>query len=204
MSLTLALIALAIGPIAWQFLDRVPSIHRALGVIMAVVMAGLVVMILIHTVEEGGAISIAFAAGGFVLPLAAERALRRSAWTIHRLTLALGIIGLLVHSLSDGAALTAAQGMHGHGATLVSAIILHRLPMGLGIWWLVSSDFGNKLAVGALLVMALATVVGYLMGGALLSHLEAAGQAWFIAFVAGSLAHLAVHRLGGSYEGHTH
>ena len=93
MALTLAIAALLAGPLAWQLLQRWTRIHKALGLVMGVVMAGLVTLIVIHTVKDGGLIALVFTLFGFVLPLGAERAMRRSEWTIHRVTLALGIAG---------------------------------------------------------------------------------------------------------------
>jgi hypothetical protein len=204
MALTLAIAALLAGPLAWQLLQRWTRIHKALGLVMGVVMAGLVTLIVIHTVKDGGLIALVFTLIGFVLPLGAERAMRRSEWTIHRVTLALGIAGLLLHNLSDGAALAAAS-LNADGDTaLVMAVILHRLPAGLAVWWLVSNDFGARLAMVSIALMALATIAGYFVGELVLGGMDEAGRAWFIAFVAGSLAHLAVHRLGGSHEGHQH
>jgi len=206
MPLILAVSALMVGPLAWQILHRWTRIHKALGILMGLVMAALIVLILVHTVEEGGLIAIVFALIGFVLPLAAEKGMRRSEWTVHRVTLALGIIGLVLHNLSDGAALAAValSTAEGHGLALETAVILHRLPMGLAVWWLVSIDFGTRLALGSIALMALATVVGFFVGEAIFSEMGEASLAWFIAFVAGSLAHLAVHRLGGAHKGHRH
>ncbi|TDI60311.1 MAG: hypothetical protein E2O92_05750 [Alphaproteobacteria bacterium] len=204
MVLILALAALLAGPLAWQLLQRWTGIHKALGLVMGVVMAGLVTLIITHTVQEGGLVALVFALFGFVLPLGAERALRRSEWTIHRVTLALGIAGLLLHNLSDGAALAAASLSADGGTALLMAVILHRLPAGLAVWWLVSNDFGTRLAIGSIAAMALATIAGYFVGELVLGGLDEAGRAWFIAFVAGSLAHLAVHRLGGGHERHHH
>jgi zinc transporter ZupT len=204
MALILAISALLVGPLAWQVLQRWTHIHKVLGYVMMVVMAGLVTLIVTHTVEEGGLLALVFTLIGFVLPLAAERALRRSEWTIHRVTLALGIVGLFLHNLSDGAALAAASLTDQGGTALAMAVVLHRLPAGLAVWWLVSKDFGIRLAVWSIALMALATIAGYFAGEAVLGGLDEAGRAWFIAFVAGSLAHLAVHRLGSGHEGHDH
>jgi hypothetical protein len=206
MALTLAIIALAAGPLAWQVLQGRAGVHKALSLVMSLVMIVLVVLILTHTVVEGGFIAIGFAAGGFLLPLVAEKILHRGEWTVHRLTLGIGIAGLFLHNLTDGVALAAAalSGEPEDVLVFQSAIILHRLPMGLAVWWLVATDFGNRLALLSVSLMALATVAGFLLGDAVLGGIDDVGLAWFIAFVAGSLAHLAVHRLGGSHKGHSH
>lgn len=206
MALLLAIGALLAGPLAWQFLQRRTNIHKALGLAMGVVMAALVVLIMMHTVDEGGLVAMVFALFGFVLPLGAERAMRHGEWTIHRITLALGIVGLFLHNLSDGAALAAAVLGADQDSQIVlqSAVILHRLPMGLGVWWLVSTEFSHRLAVASIALMAVATIAGFFAGEAVLGGLDDASRAWFIAFVAGSLAHLVVHRLGSGPSGHSH
>ena len=197
-SLLIAIGALALGPIALQFLQRHAQPGRAMMLTLGLLVAILVVLILEHTVHEGGLIALLFALVGFVLPLGAERAISRSEWTIHRITMALGILGLLLHAISDGAALAAAalDQSEADALALQAAIILHRLPMGLAIWWLMNADFSPRLAITSLTLMALATIVGYVVGDAFFAHISETGRAWFIAFAAGSLLHLATHRLG--------
>ena len=77
MPLILAISALMVGPLAWQILQRWTRIHKAVGpvagILMGLVMAALIVLIMVHTVGEGGLIAIVFALIGFVLPLAAEK-----------------------------------------------------------------------------------------------------------------------------------
>jgi len=206
MALTLAIIALAAGPLAWQAFRRRTDLQRVLSWVMSLVMIVLVVLIMTHTIAEGGFIAIGFALGGFLLPLAAEKILHRGEWTIHRLTLGIGIAGLFLHNLTDGVALAAAAfaSDSSDAAVLQSAVILHRLPMGLAVWWLVATEFGSRLALLSITLMALATIAGFLLGDAVLGGIDEASLAWFIAFVAGSLAHLAVHRLGGTHKGHSH
>ena len=203
LALATSLFALALGPALYQLLVNRYQLGRMVLLVLGLVVAILVVFIITHTVEDGGWIALVFALVGFLLPLAAERALHSGDLNIHRATMVLGIIGLVVHSISDGVALTTGHFDHAsHGVALQSAVLLHRLPMGLAIWWLASDQFGNRVALASLLVMGLATIVGYFGGDALMGHAGETGRAWFIAFAAGSLLHLATHRLGG--HGHHH
>lgn len=86
---------------------------------------------------------------------------------------------------------------HGHGEgpalQLAVGVILHRLPMGLAIWWAIRSVWGLR---GVALVLALisgATVAGFLVGEHGLSHLPVEQLALFQALVAGSLLHVVFH-----------
>ena len=96
------------------------------------------------------------------------------------------------------------HGEHGHGGhdygglqgvALALAVIAHRLPAGLGVWWLVRNEFGNRVAALVLGLMVLATVVGYEAAAQVADLVSNRAFALFQAFVAGSLLHLAFHRL---------
>ena len=60
-------------------------------------------------------------------------------------------------------------------------------------WWLVRPDYGPRAAALGLGVLALATAAGFFAGGRLVDHLPAYVLALFLAFVSGSLLHVAVH-----------
>jgi len=107
--------------------------------------------------------------------------------------------GLALHALVDGAAL-ATPGVHEHGHVhdaLALAVIVHRLPMGLLVWWAVSEVAGRAAVVSMLAVMAVATAVGYFASEPLLRQLPPFGIAIFIAAVAGALLHVLGHALSG-------
>ena len=105
------------------------------------------------------------------------------------------LLGLLVHAGLDGAALYTPPLAQGHPADLLPlAVVLHRLPESLAIWWLLSPSRGPRLALAALGAVGLATVAGYLGAGALLPYAQTQGMAWFQALVGGALLHVVVHR----------
>jgi uncharacterized membrane protein YraQ (UPF0718 family) len=110
--------------------------------------------------------------------------------------IAVGMVGLAVHSLIDGVALSGAgyaspSGLH---SSLGLAVLLHNLPVGVVIWWLVRPAYGAAWAGAALGFTAAATALGYGFSDALLGTLNGAARAGFEALVGGSLLHVLVHR----------
>ena len=111
----------------------------------------------------------------------------------HDLALALGVLGLALHSLVDGIALAAPSVEHiEHGEELASAVLIHRLPVGMTVWWLLRDR--KVLAWFALSLVALGTWGGFAYGDQLLAEFTPMALAWFQAILAGSLLHVVVHR----------
>ena len=78
------------------------------------------------------------------------------------------------------------------GAVVTAPVILHRIPVGLAIWWILRPRHGF---VGGLLgigFIAAATVVGYALGGEVVGDGEGIGL--YQAFVGGSLVHVVFHQ----------
>lgn len=201
-SLALATAALLSGPLLFEMLARRPRLQGWLNQVMSVVVVGLVGLILFHMVGEAGWWSLAFATIGFGAPLVAEHSLHQQALRVHRFTLLFGLAGLALHSLTDGAGLRV-SGVE-HEVALSWAIIVHRLPIGLAVWWLVKAGINKGSALTALGVMVVATFVGYWIGGHVMAMMDAVARAWFMAFVAGSLLHLGLHRIGRQGHRHAH
>jgi hypothetical protein len=72
------------------------------------------------------------------------------------------------------------------------AVVLHRLPEGAALWWLMR-PLGERGARVALALVAAATTLGFLLGGAAAPDLGTAGAALFQAFVAGVMLHVLGH-----------
>lgn len=199
MYLAAGITALLIGPIAYQFLHGLARIRRALDLAVTGVITALALLILWDTGETGGWLAVAFALAGLAGPLAAEALLHRERG-VHTATLVVGVAGLLLHSAADGAALL--SGHLGHHETLSLAVVLHNVPAGLAIWWLVQTNVSTRAAVLVLGLLAAATVAGYFAASAVASVASEAEFAWLQAFVAGSLLHLTYHRLRHGHNGH--
>ena len=185
--------ALLVGPLAARMLR---ARRGALVCLDGFVLVGLLVLlgfeVLPEALAEAGGYAAVAVAAGFVLPALAERRLTRFKLSP---MLVLALAGLAVHGLLDGAALEAADHHHhGHGhneVMLAFAVVLHRLPMGLFVWWTVApySRRGAWLVLG---IEAGATAVGFIGAGPLLEVLPQTGLAVFQALVAGSLVHVIV------------
>jgi hypothetical protein len=195
-----AIAAFVVGPLIYHWLSRQRGFRQMLDISVMIIVTLMAILLIPDVWAEGGWPSILFIALGLGGPLLAERLLHRAAEGVHAMTLGVGTIGFVVHALADGAALNAASGASG---ALVLSIVLHRLPAGLVIWWVVHSGFGRRTALGVIALLCAATLAGYFLGEAALGGLDEAGLAWFRALVIGSVLHLSFHRLPGR-RGHSH
>ncbi len=130
---------------------------------------------------------------GLLIPVAAERGSRRWGARTHRWALYFGLSGLVVHAALDGAALATLP--VGASPSFPLAVVLHRLPVGLAVWVLVAREIDRRAGIAALAALALATVGGYLAGGALVRLAPDSGAlTLYQAAVGGSLIHVVVHQ----------
>ena len=130
----------------------------------------------------------------------------------------LGAIGLILHATMDGIALLPTdhlEGVDAHGHDehghddhdehahesefsslldnhLALGVILHRIPVGMAIWWAVRPQLGSAVAIGALAIIAISTSAAYLLGEPVIALMEVRSVALFQAFVAGTLLHVIV------------
>jgi zinc transporter ZupT len=189
--LALSVVALAVGPVLHGLAARRGGTMAALDSFVFLTVSGLVLLHLIpHAVHLGGVSAGLAALAGLLGPALAERLLRRAARQVHLLFLIAALLGLGGHALLDGVALAESRG--GEQALAV-AIVLHRVPDGLTVWWLLRAPYGAALAAATLALMAAATVAGFFVGGVLVDT----SQQWLAAlqaFVAGSLVHVVLHR----------
>ena len=183
------LAALASAPLWYLLARRRPALLSFLDGFVLVGISGLVLLeVLPAAFVDGGGWSLAFLALGLLGPTALEHGLARLRRGAHLTALALAIVGLVLHSVGDGAALIA-EDAHTHGA-LGLAIAIHSLPVGLVVWWLLYPVFGAWLPALALLAMCAGTVAGYTFGLSVAALLGTAGWAWFQALIAGSILHV--------------
>jgi hypothetical protein len=127
---------------------------------------------------------------GLVGPGLGERLAHHAAERVHILFLGVALLGFGVHAFIDGVALSSAAQLL---SPVALAVVIHRLPDGLTIWWLLREPYGARVAAAALGCTAATTVAGYAAGGAiLLGHSQ-----WLAivqSFVGGSLLHVVLHR----------
>ena len=217
MLLIASIAALIIGPVLFQFSRVGARAFKFLEGFSFITIAGLLCFgILPQAIGIGGIFAWGFAALGLIFPIGLERLFHGLEKQAHLLILLLGMIGLAVHAGIDGIALTAGPlagtgveswwhaGHREGGEDLAVAVILHRFPLGLAVWYLLSPALGRSVAAAVLAAMAGATVVGYMVGPDMASSLQGAGIAWFQAFVAGSILHVVIYETGHHKHAHEH
>ena len=192
--LILSILILAAGPLCYRFVARDARLRALLDGFIIISVGGLILMhVLPESVASIGAGALAAAAAGVLLPLLFERFGGLAARGTHILLMVVAWLGLLTHTMLDGLTLAA----HTHAevsASLAAAIVLHRLPVALLIWWLVRPRYGRRVAAGALTAVGVATLAGFGIEG----HLHDLGGsspifAYIQAVVAGSLLHVILH-----------
>ena len=203
MTLSLSLIALVLGPFLFTLGQHRPLAKQMLDGFIFVTIAGIVcVHIVPETVEVSGAYAVLFLILGLVFPVVIERFFHRSLRQAHAFILLLAALGLVLHATIDGIALLPLNSSMGHaedrggliselfGNQLALGVILHRLPVGMAIWWSVRTSFGVLAAVAAFLLITLATTAAYFLGQPVVELAETPAVLVFQSFVAGSLLHV--------------
>jgi hypothetical protein len=199
------LIVLAAGPALYAAARRSARTLAFVDGFVLVSIAGLVVFeVAPETFKAGGIGSLVFLLAGVFGPTVLERRFRRAERQMHIGTLLLAMGGLVLHALADGVVL--APGAAADWA-LPAAVVLHSLPVGVAVWWLLAPHFGAGPPLLALLAMGAGTLVGYHYGPSLNEMLSAQAWAWFQSLVAGTILHVIFgrpHLHGEEDAGHTH
>ncbi len=199
-----ALSAPVIGALLYSVLHDHPRLTRVFDRSMYVVVPLLVlIQVLGHQITHKGweLVSIASLTGtmalGLLMPLAITHISHGIAKKTEALSIIAGFTGLFLHALLEGASLNTDQPI----ATLPIAI--HRIAVGLMIWWLLQPRYGTITAMAGIAGLLLATATGFFLSGILAN--EFVGSSYFQAFVAGSLLHVIFHegRHGGPHSHNT-
>ncbi len=192
--LVLSIVALAAGPLLARVARARPWAVEFADGFVVVTVGGLVVLHVIPaSVEIGGAWALAAALCGLVAPLAFERFEQRAASSSAKTVIyGLVLIGVAVHALLDGAAMLELGGAPAARALAVS-VVVHRIPVGLAIWWLVRPRRGLAAALTLLAVEAGGGIVGFFVGRPLLTGSLAPHLSLFQAALAGALLHVLAH-----------
>lgn len=195
--MTLLLISigvLAAAPLLY-LLARVtqPTLALLDGFVFVVIGGLVVIHIIPESVQVAGWWALLALFAGLMGPGYLEKGLHRAAAKAHTFALLLALAGLAFHGFLDGVALVDGGDPDGSPRMLALAVVLHRIPVGLTILWLLTPRHGWRWAGGALSAIALATVAGYALGGAFISDSTRQGLAIFQALVAGSLLHVVIH-----------
>lgn len=202
----LSIVALLAGPVIYGWARSRPTGRHLLDGFILVTVAGIVcVYIIPDAVITGGRLAWLFLAVGLTFPVAIEKLFRQSEHRAHVFIVILAASGLVIHALIDGLALLPGVGSAISSANnetnarlwnsifgnqLAIGVILHRLPVGMAIWWSVRPGFGMAAAIVTFLMVIAATSAAFFFGAPALALAELQSLAYFQAFVAGSLVHI--------------
>ncbi len=190
-----ALLALGVGPLV-DAGARSRRGHKSVidGLVTAAIPGLIFLEFVPSAIGEGEWSILAALAVGFAIPIAVERTTRRAGEEAHRWALLAGLSGIALHAALDGTVLATLSA--DSPVSLPLAAILHRLPVGAAVWWLVVKEMDRRAAIGALAGLMLATVGGYAFGGAAAEWI-APGSGMvtlYKAVVGGSLVHVVMHQ----------
>ena len=205
MLLLLSIIALAIGPFVYELGRRRPAVRQFLDGLIFITIAGIVC---VHTIPDaihvGGNIVFVFLLLGLAFPIVLERSFHDAVPQAHGFILVLAALGMTVHAAIDGVALAPGSAVS-TGETLffgisplAFSVVIHRLPVGMAIWWSLRPAFGKTIALAAFAVMISATAAAYFFAENFIDLTDATSVACFQAFVSGSLVHVVA--FGVSHE----
>jgi hypothetical protein len=192
-ALVASFFSLCVGPLVYQTFGPLKRTDKIVSGIVLVVVSGIIFLEVIpHTYESIGFLALLLPLVGFAGPTLIEKTFHKAADTTHKLTIYLGVAGLLLHAFIDGAAIQTEENSVNNSLTL--AIILHRLPVGLTIWWMLKPLLGEKYALMTLLMMGVATFAGFGLNQAITDYHDNTIFGLIQAFIAGSLLHVVIHK----------
>jgi hypothetical protein len=198
MNLALSILALLLGPVIYAMSRKNRVARQILDGFIFITIAGIVcVNIIPEALGIGGTSAVIFLLLGLAFPVVVEHGFRSALHEAHVVVLVLAALGLVIHAVIDGIALLPAQ-----GSDLAHAVILHRLPVGMAIWWSLRPSLGAPVAVSAIVVISMATAASYVLGGPMIELAEAKSLAVIQAFVAGSLIHIVAFGINHEHDAH--
>lgn len=197
--LSLAILATLTGPFIYVVFRKQPSLKQGIDAFILVITAGIIIFqVLPETYHSLGLLSIILVILGMGLPGLIEYLFRRAAAQTHVLTLILGVFGLLVHGVVDGSALTMSK--YEAGSLLPLAIIFHRTPISMTLWWLVKPQFGKIYAISVIAILIIGTLLGFYFSSSVMMQLHNKQFMIFEALVSGTLLHVLYHQPGHEHH----
>jgi hypothetical protein len=185
--LCLSLAALASGPALIAVMHPAGRGRAALDAFVLVGVAGLLLLhVLPDAVEAVGWPAGAAAVVGAALPGLLHRFFPHGNAQANRGAAIIGLLALLSHAMLDGVALGTSE----PAAPLAVAVLLHRVPLSLSVWWLGQTVIGRRAAITILATEALGTILGVSLGDAALALLNVRVLPVFQALMAGTVLHV--------------
>jgi len=198
MNLALSILALLLGPVIYGLSRKNPVARQILDGFIFITIAGIIcVNIIPEALAVGGTLALLFLLLGLAFPVIVEHGFSSALHEAHIVVLILAALGLIIHATIDGIAILPAQ-----GNDLAHAVILHRLPVGMAIWWSLRPTLGTPVAVGAIVMISMATALSYILGAPMVELAEARSLAMIQAFVAGSLIHIVAFGFTHDHDAH--
>lgn len=194
--MALGLLALGAGPLLVRLLKRHAWSTVALDGFCLTTVSGFALLhILPECAAQAGWLVLPLALAGFALPSIAERTLHHEAPSARTTAIVLAVFGIAAHAALDGLFLRAGgDAHHGHTHALTAwAVILHRIPEGLAIWWIIPRTLGVRAAVWTTAASAAATLFGYFLGAQMLTEGSQSALALLQSLLIGSLLHVVLH-----------
>jgi len=189
-----SILALGIGPLVYQTFGPMKRADKIVsGFILLVIAGSLFLEVLPNSFQQVGVAAIILALLGFVGPTLIEKQFSNAASKTHTFTILLGIVGLFIHASIDGSVLQS-MNLDYNNNSFALAVIIHRLPVGLTIWWLLKPLLGERYALLTLVGIALATVIGFVLSMQFSEYQTSNTFALIQAFVSGSLLHVVFHK----------
>ena len=191
--LAAALAAPILGALFYGALHPRPGAARLVdGLVYLAVPILVALQVLPHSLDPRELLNLAAVGVGAGLYFVLERISRALAKQADNLAILVSLSGLALHAILEGAAL--APRTDASDAFFVFAVVLHRLPVGLVIWWLIRPRHGRRAAAIGIGAIVAATLVGALAGSLVSWPVDGAGLGLYQAFVAGSLLHVVFHQ----------
>ena len=195
-----ALAAPVAGPVLYGVLHDHPKAVRLVdGFVYIAVPALVALQVLPVAWEQRSVLAIVAVGAGLLVPELMERASHVLERHTDQLALVVGLSGLVLHAALEGAAF--APGAEDVATPFALAVTLHRVPVGLIIWWLLRPRYGVAIASGGVALIVAGTLGGYFVGTEVLGDMHGPNLELYQAFVSGSLVHVVFHQ--GRHD-HTH
>ena len=197
-----ALATPVMGALLYPLLHDHPKLTRVFDRCMYVIVPLLVLsQVLGHEIAHHGwelagiLLLLGVMALGLLMPVGVEYVFHGIASKTEALSIIAGFLGLGLHALLEGASLST------DSPTAWIPIAVHRVAVGLMIWWILYPRYGLYIAMFGIAGLLSTTLAGFLLEGTLPHGF--AGSDLFQAFVAGSLLHVIFHeRHHGSPHDH--
>ncbi|KIG13155.1 Transporter [Enhygromyxa salina] len=194
--------ALFVGPLIYRFAGRDGRAYSLFDGMVVVAVLGLALLEIVPLgVELAGWPALLAMVAGVLLPNLAER--RFGGKSTHRVATWAALIGTALHAFTDGLALAVGGHVHAGSHAMEWAVVLHRVPEGLAVWWMLTSpddgdESGQRAGILALVTIATATGLGYLFAGSTTVLDDSRVVGVFAAFVGGLLLHVVSHGIGST------